>query len=533
MDKKLQFPLLLLTALLPLQLLCGATSPRLMSEVAVARTLPPGAPKASDVSFTTRWLHPTNAKDPEDSFKAAASFHATRWDWVYLDTPDLAKKIKAAGYTSVTAKIGPNITDKPDSRSDHSEEANAEAYKIGRIVDIDGKRLGAPWFPDRAYGCVNNPEFAEKVWLPWAKRCIDYGADGLQHDGAAMNAKIAGWGGCYCDYCIEKFKATLALVPADKLAEWGITKPATFDYRQYLKEHKDAPKGLKDLYQFFQENSTEEFHTRMRRLVNAYAGRYVPYSCNNTSYQKWDHYYHPFDYAISELSVSTATPQHLWSRCTEARRLGKAQVFSSPKNGKPIADDVLRAVSRKSIGMIYALGEHCIVPWDLYMHSSLPRYYGKPSEYADLYGFVRGAASYLDGYEDAADIGDGLKDRRQDGQPPVEIPGTAKSVYAIVRAKPGQATAPVVVHLVDWSDHPQAVVLRLRKASFFKASGLAVQLLTPAPYDQASHEHAEATKNYSALIDTQTLKTATDGDFVVVTVPAVAPWGMLVVTPEI
>ena len=36
---------------------------------------------------------------------------------------------------------------------------------------------------------------------------------------------------------------------------------------------------------------------------------------------------------------------------------------------------------------------------------------GKPEEYADLYGFVRANAEYLDGYEEAAVAGPGLTRR--------------------------------------------------------------------------------------------------------------------------
>jgi len=43
-----------------------------------------GAPKAADVSFSTRWPRPMNRADNRDSFKSAREFHATRLDWLYL-----------------------------------------------------------------------------------------------------------------------------------------------------------------------------------------------------------------------------------------------------------------------------------------------------------------------------------------------------------------------------------------------------------------------------------------------------------------
>ena len=52
--------------------------------------------------------------------------------------------------------------------------------------------------------------------------------------------------------------------------------------------------------------------------------------------------------------------------------------------------------------MAYASGGHCMVPWDVYMPHNAPRYFGKPSDYADLTKFVRNYKRYFDGYSEAA-----------------------------------------------------------------------------------------------------------------------------------
>jgi hypothetical protein len=75
------------------------------SQIARPHPRAEGAPKASDVCFSSRWPRPVNRSDTYDSLKAAREFHATRMDWLYLSfsgTPESSKafvaKCKAAGY---------------------------------------------------------------------------------------------------------------------------------------------------------------------------------------------------------------------------------------------------------------------------------------------------------------------------------------------------------------------------------------------------------------------------------------------------
>jgi hypothetical protein len=158
------------------------------------------------------------------------------------------------------------------------------------------------------------------------------------------------------------------------------------------------------------------------------------------------------------------------------------------------------------------------------------RYFGTPEQYADLFGFIRASQAYLVGYEDAAAIGPGILETRWGLRLPLEIAGNPE-LYAVVRAKPGQPDAPVVVHLVDWRQEPQAAVLKLRPDAFFPGRKLTVSLLIPTPFAAEAHQQAERTKDYAALATRVPLQAIPGETSTEVRVPPVTPWGMLLVQP--
>ena len=160
-----------------------------------------------------------------------------------------------------------------------------------------------------------------------------------------------------------------------------------------------------------------------------------------------------------------------------------------------------------------------------------PRYFGTPEQYADLYGFIRAGAEYLDGYEDAAVAGKTIKDDRYGPTPPVSVRGGSGDVWAFVRARPGQSEAPVVVHLIDWGE-PKPPVIALRSASFFGTRELTARLLVPPEYDRAAHDKAEETRDYSALAKAIDLKSRAEDGLTLVEIPPLEPWGILVISPQ-
>jgi len=507
--------------------------PARLCETARPMERPPGAPKASDVIMRTLRLHPRGAEDPHDTMQAVRAFHVTRLEWSYVTDAAFIEKLHAAGRTFGGAASAPSyLPEDPDSRW----------YDRVVIKDLEGRPIIAPWkrtWNRTLWGCINNPEL-ERGYLRYLQRYIDAGAEVMQRDEPGANHLATRWGGCFCDHCMQGFRGYLGehTTPSER-KNLGIEDVETFDYRDRLKK-AGAPAGdafgrwkdggkLQELFVRFQLDATLAFHRRTRAAIDRYAGRHVPISCNNGA-RRWTPIQLGFDWAFGELSYGHARPATIHRAMREAARHVRIQVVTMPKKGNYDNPDEWLARTRRTIATAYAAGGVCMAPWDVYMPHDAPRYFGTPEQYADLFGFIRGAAKYLDGYEEAAAVGEGLEAIPLAGGPAVAL-GSSSDVYAFLRARPGDADAPVVVHIIDWRTDTGAFSVRLRRAAFFGKRPVSVKLLTPAPYDKAAHAQAEATGDFSNLLVETPLTVTEDGGEAELAVPALRPWGMLVVVP--
>ena len=191
----------------------------------------------------------------------------------------------------------------------------------------------------------------------------------------------------------------------------------------------------------------EKFFEETRAEFEKRLGRHVPMSCNLASFGsmfggKDDAVTKLFDFGMAEIGPQQVRPDFFLHASRDSRRRGKAMVFTAYRDlGVPRY--------RLSIATCYATGMNFIVPWDQFAGVNKPRVFSRPQDLADLYGFVRANARYLDGYEDVAARGYKLEDPSWVKAPALGIEGNDK-VTAFVRAKPGDDKAPVVVHLIDW-----------------------------------------------------------------------------------
>lgn len=479
---------------------CRGSELETVSHIAKTRHRSQGTPRYSDVVMRSLQLHPFNDKDPHDTFHAIRDFHVTRLEWVYGLNKQSISEVQALG-VYCGAALHSALSDMP----------NTHSRKVGRIKNNLGEPMTAPWMedwvPKRYWGCANSPEYC-RSFVMHAKVYLDAGIDGLHVDDPDMNDHASSWGGCFCKYCMAKFPEYLARhLTKEQMLQLNVSSLRQFDYKQYAKSSENVPDWLKKLFTDFQMESVALFYEDVLARIDRDAERHVPISFNY--YIGADKpYTEHFDYGIRELHLRSAKPTAIRQRILSAAKQGKSQVLTIPKEFTTEIKPVDVALNRKCIATSYAMGGLTMVPWDICMSLGKTRYFGTVAEYGDLYAFVRQNAQYFDGYEDAAVTGNGLTDERYSSMPPVQIAGGSDRVLACVRALPGELSAHVVIHLVDWSDRTESLTIRLNSERFFRENELLLQLRQPKcapreiPIDQ-------------------------NGDVVI---PPLDPWGVIIVS---
>ncbi len=473
-------------------LICGfavAETQLSVEQAAKAAKMPAGVPNYGDVCMSSRWQRPMNANDPHDTLRDAAAFHATRIEWCYSFDAEWIKKVKAAGYF-YGGTLNSCLADQwPSGGEDLT-------YRLGRVRDIKGGFVTAPWMsmwtPAPYWGCVNSPEY-RKIYLDCAKAMIEAGADAIQTDDPTLNMSTLRWGGCFCEYCVSK--SAMSYIDLE-------------DPRQLTP---------------FTESSVRAFLREMNEAIKKSTPTPIATSSNNFG-GKWIMPYNMFDYGIAEYD--NPTPESIYVLASAVRELGKAQVITIRNEGL--------SLNRKTIALCYSTGINMLCPYDVYLRSTTAgseRLFIQPHRIADLYGFVRANAHYLNGYEDAAAAGGDITETRYGGKKPLDV--IYKGMYGFVRAKPSQPDAPVVIHLVDWVGAKVPFVIKLNNANFFQGRAFDAKLIMPPAYNRELHEKAAKSKDYSALSITASLAAQTDTLTTTISIPPINPWAMVVLTPRI
>lgn len=257
---------------------------------------------------------------------------------------------------------------------------------------------------------MNSDAWREYV-LAQSKQLVDAGCTSLQQDDAAWNFHLAGeergtGSGCYSPDSVRKFREYLKqeLTPS-QIATLGIQNIDTFDYRT-----NNLP-SLQKYWGAFHKKSVEEYHTWLHREVSNYIqtkfGRSdkVFFSANMQSrFFPWLAPY--FDFSMAEVrSYAYETPSGDRNGQLDVMRQHSRQqqeVFPGQVSAVtfPFTDVWL---NKRSIASAYALGLVTIVPWDVYIPFGNPRFFGSPSDYANLYNMVRMNKSLFDMYRSSSD----------------------------------------------------------------------------------------------------------------------------------
>jgi hypothetical protein len=288
---------------------------------------------------------------------------------------------------------------------------------------------------------------------------------------------------------------------------------------------------LIDDFFYYNTSQQQQFNDNVIAPIKAYSASQgyaggIKIASNNGSFI--DSRYvsnYDFDFHYSDNNF-TPGPGAMWQASKDHR--AQQSAFLMHPNRPMTKED-----RRSLIGLGYATGSHVITPWDEYTSSAAGggRLFEDPADFADLYGFARSLdqQGYLNGYEDAAVGGFDLSENRY-GTAPIVVSGASQlSVFG--RAKPGDANAPVVLHLVE-SGNAQSSTLRLNSDALLGTDNVGFSLLTPTAYDANAHGTAYDTNNYLSLSQSTNLSYYVDGDDLVLNLPGIgSEWGTLVATP--
>ncbi len=494
------------------------------SEMAVSDYVRPDyAPKYSDVCVSSRWLrgvgYQENAKmwgtlgtpdeKPFESLEVLKMYHATRLEWIYLygNQVDFIPKVRAQGITVSFAQTN-NLADNP---------GGGGPQRIGRIVDGDGNYL-LNWF-DNIMGCANNQKFRE-MFLRESKSRIDAGSTSIQLDDPTLNDNLV----CWCEDC------------------GGIKNgfEATTEFYQWLHDELDSHYLQTYGIAKFPVHGNNSSHTR---YTESYFGEYDGYR---------------LDYGQSEINVQNVSAQHFHNVALLSRTyqgISRAQSITSPGTwgySQPVDISDFTKIVRRSVGTSYAQGMNMLAPFDRFAGEpvnagdqvQVTRFFGNPQNFADMFGFIRGIAIYLDNYEFVWGWGRTPKAIYRDpGTPYSDTWGTSPTlnqpviavndgIAVVIRAVPGDNDEPVAIHLIDWN-HNDAFSITLKNEKYFGQSGddLRLTLLEPlSNYNAADYATTWSNLNYTYYVKSTVLSGSYSGGQTTVAIPKLGPWAVLMVS---
>lgn len=546
--------------------LATSASAATVFEKADAAWRPADSPRASDVVMRSLQPRPMKATDPRNSIEAAEAFHVTRHEWTYLaNTAAGGNPVWSQSFVNEAHRIGVLVGGAGSGATTQVKDIIHLPLAAFAVLDINGNVHVLPhkrgWAEVEGEGSVFSEEYFQ-AHLKFFENQLALGCDTLQRDEGQM---ATNFGFDFSPAAINAFRAYLKdRTTEEQRNAWHLGPLATFDVRKYFLQFNppsNGPEGwflewkpelgpgnrIKDIYNQFITDGCVSFFQRTRGSINAYAGRTVPMSCNNTSYQRWGPTHRVFDWGMSEMIISLATPKRMYDRVKAGREIGKVQVLSMPKTlDRPVDPAVLKTLNRKVIAQAYAIGAIGKVPWDLFLQSAdgEARDFGEPSDYADLFGFVRGIAPRLEGFEEAAVASHEIADTHGWDVLPLRLEG-GKGASAFLRVRPGDSSSPVVIHIVNWGEARDTATISVLKSAIGWAPGKTVTLLQPAAYNHQLHVMAEYDQNslikpgdrrgpehaaaYAHLVVKSPLTATDQGEWITLPAVTAAPWSVIVI----
>jgi hypothetical protein len=290
--------------------------------------------------------------------------------------------------------------------------------------DIEGKPIAVPWLATSPFeespalfGCINNPVFRaymrQKVCDAMAG-----GAAGLHIDeylGSAFAALHLG--GCFCDFCMEGFKAYCATRgPSELLSGLRLTSFDELDFRSLVRDHAPTLQqylALQDklplIRQFidFQLQCARDNVVALGRLAADIVGRPVTLSAN-TCLPELEHAVVAPSLSYLAAEIDHHAQQGAAGIANAIRAYRMAEALDRPLASTASVADWSFVNDHKGdtlvclwIALSYACGGRFMVPVRM---PCLPKdgkphwYCGPVSAFVPLYGFVRTHGFLLNGF---------------------------------------------------------------------------------------------------------------------------------------
>lgn len=305
-----------------------------------------------------------------------------------------------------------------------------QTYEQGLCRDVFGKPVKVPWLTDMQHEgipywwcCTQQPQFRQYLRERVAET-VKAGAQGVHIDDHLGTSGGLWLGVCFCERCVDGFRAYLSNLPSAelaKLAKLGITDAGLFDFRAEALKWASAHGGgaasvtlhpLWPQWTIYLCRAAAAFMLELRQLAAETGRRRVPIGAN--AGLLWPR--HLSDYkAVDLFSAETdhGAEQKKWiDTPLVAYRL--ADAVGKPYAATASGGDWASVKAHNTPGLVrgwialgYAAG-HCLMAphhqWCYTPEKGTHWYDGPAEKYSPLYRFVRDHGALFDGYEAHADL---------------------------------------------------------------------------------------------------------------------------------
>lgn len=510
--------------------LAGLTSVAMAQENVQTHTALQNVPKKGDVIIRT--LYPAESRPGRrGTLDAARIFGANRVEWIYDVNEAFVRKANSMGI-EVGATMGYNAW--PDVQQVTNWLGKFTSRDLwGNPVTRYNFRKFDDW-QTRYFSPDSNILAWREFYTEYLKGIYRLPVIAVMRDDAGGVAALLNDGGSFTGDSVHMFQRYLKeKVSPETRRQLNINDPEQFDIRSFLiaegapkTEPADEQKKWQTwdggpvmrLYAKAQREAVADFYRDVRSRVEAESGRRIPWSCNHTG--QWGPIERNFDYALGEFYTHQMQIETLAEIARRAEQIGKVQCLQGVLDGRWEKRDPVELVDemRRFIATSYALGMNPMVPWDMYMPGRAKRYHARVKDMADLFRWVRDNRRYFDDQETAWISCFNPQGSRQAWKfnqqivrfPEEESPAlriNAPDVLGVVRRE----GAAHVVHLVDWSRERKEFEVTLNLSALCESPAARVTLLRAG----------------------QPPCVLGDGTQCTFTVPALNPWGILVLEPLI